>query len=499
MAEGVVPPPPWESKSVGIPPPPWESASTFDKMSVSERASKRLESIKSGPAKEQYDSAIRSADKDIATRRARVAKDAILAGGAALAAPATAGMSLVGAAAVMAAAGASASLVAEGVKAVMGSDETAKNIKDLAWTTGFDAATFAVSEAGGRAIGAFAKKVLPSMVMRSASKVARGEEALKNMSERTIYGLEGRLQASVGVSRETLDTDIAPLMRRAEARLAELPVGKGEFGEQFASKTSATEEVLGKMKAGLKAKADTPVLERQLRSAASRAEKAGEEVASRPQFGYDAAKRLKVKRDADALVSDIAKRLDAARGADSTKQPLDVLITIKGNVQQFAYEHSAYREGKVFKQMAQELDSTIRSQLKGDELTLYDHYNSIMRAKFDRTKALEFSNRYVNFFAKRMLGSAVGGGIGYEAGGIKGAVAGAAIGAATPTASAFILEKTLMHPKSALLLKKAVNTWIEGSEGEANLLARRAFVTAGVRSYIGDAIRAAQSASEAGQ
>lgn len=158
-------------------------------------------------------------------------------------------------------------------------------------------------------------------------------------------------------------------------------------------------------------------------------------------------------------------------------------------------------EAVIFKRLAEQLDQRIKVGLKGvgpEAENLYRKTNDLLIVQKERDAAVGLAENFVRSLAgKAVTGAGLGAGYGtYHGRSVPGALKGAAIGAAAGTAlavvppgvSALILERTMSHPNAAPLYRKAIGFFIEGREGEAANLARRAMAMAGARNIVKDAM-----------
>ena len=359
----------------------------------------------------------------------------------AAAAPFTGGMALLPALGTMAAAGAAGGALREGIKATGGSNEIPKSMGDLALTLGIDAATGAAGEGLGRGIGAVGKTLLPKLIVRSAAKAAQGRALLEDAFVQTRNKLYQTLQGATGVAPKI---DIEPALQTAYDSLAHLPRAGGQFGQRFGGMTPAGKEI----------------------------------------------------------VSAIESDLLLTGGSVANMQPLDGIIRAKSSLQRAAWQESglSVEEKNTFKSLANDLDKEIKKGLvqAGPEAqTLYQKSQDLMILERKRDLATDFAETAIRRLGgKAVVGGLVGGGAGYEKGGIggaiKGAAAGAAVGAAaaaTPRLSSLVLEQAMSHPEAVKILGKALDFAVKGEKGRASELALRAFVVAGARNTIKEAIR----------
>ena len=179
---------------------------------------------------------------------------------------------------------------------------------------------------------------------------------------------------------------------------------------------------------------------------------------------------------------------------------------MKGSLSQMAFKESGLNteERLIVKQLVEKLDKTLKVEMKGISPTaeaLYKKANDIMLVQKERSAAVQMAERAMQTMVGRATaGGLFGGGVGmYRTRGVAGAAEGAALGALAgagstipPKLTTLILEQTLSHPEAAQLYKKAIGFFVQGSEGEAVNLARRAMAMAGIR----ETIKAAKQSPE---
>lgn len=459
MAEGVVPPPPWEeeAKKKGIPPPPWEAPeSTFSRIEqlkakapkgeVARKARTHLTNIgmaQSAATQEQEEKNAYARAAGQAAEMLPFAAAAPFTGGVSLAA----GGGLVGATAaagLMGAAGLAGGLARIGVKSKMGSSEIPQTPKQVAAELGVDVATGMLGEATGRGIGKIFKEIIPKLVVRSAAKDQLGRTLLTQSFDQT------RQQLSQATSN--MHVDVTSSYLKFFDEMGTLPKGMGKLGKRL---TQLTEKE-------------------------------------------------------QAIFSDVAKDLNVAQGTVSNLQPLDALVEMRGRLNQIAWDKDVLtpRGQAILQRFADNLDNDIKAGLKGagpEAEALYAKANAIWKIQ----KRQEIGTKVVEDALQRMTtrgvyagtaGAAGGGYAGYRRGGVagaakgalEGAVAGAAIGASTaapPKISAWVLERLMAHPQASVQIKKAIDFYAKGESANAAAAASRAVTLAKIRNDIKEAIR----------
>lgn len=172
-----------------------DSGDTFSKMSVSQKAAKNKASIESGPAKEQYDQAIASADQNINESMDKFkggVRDAALLG----AGLATGGLALLPAAAIMGATGAGAKGIDLAVRKATGLGDVPQTAHDVALSLGIGAAEGVAAELGGRAALGLIKgagSLIGDMAVSAAASTSKGLDLVK----RYMFQVRGELSKTI--------------------------------------------------------------------------------------------------------------------------------------------------------------------------------------------------------------------------------------------------------------------------------------------------------------
>jgi hypothetical protein len=373
-----------------------------------------------------------------ATGTAALQKGAgLVAAGApgAVLAPFTAGQSLLPAMAMMGGAGLAGGALREGVERTLGS--TGKTGTELAKDLALDTFLGGVGEGAARGLATFAGSMIPKLVQRSAAKTETGQNLLEMAFTQGRQKLYDVAQAAGNPS-----VNVEGALRQAYDGLAKIPKGSGPVGQRFSGLTPKAAE----------------------------------------------------------LLQDIGDQLALAKGGVSSEQPLDALIRIKGSVSQAAWKEAtlAPEERQVFKTLAGKLDESLRPALKAaggdDAVGLLNDVNQIAKTQRQYSVGLDLMERALRSGAGRaaigaVTGGAYGGVRGGPTGAVEGAIGGAVAGAVTNLprqAATWALERAMNNPEAAQAMKNAINSYIGGREGQAGVLASRAFALSGVREHLKD-------------
>lgn len=444
------------------------------KTSVSQKAKERLASMIAGPAKAQFEKAQTSATQDIKRNITTAVGETAAMAPFAIAAPFTAGTSLGVGAAIMGGAGLVGGALREGIEAIGGKKQS---LQDLALTLGVDTAFGAGGEALGRGLS-LGKTLLPKLLERAAVRSDLG----KVLVEKQYAGIRSQLDQIVG--KRLVDVE-APL-RSAYRDLEKLPLGKGAFGEQFTGLTAEGEETATNIGASMRAKGEAAKLGQQIGKA-----KARQVRLENVQSGVTAASGISQR--GRELIKEMESRLEIVNGKIASRQPLDALIEIKGNLSQKAYKEFNVRERPIFRDLAGQLDQTIKRELAGnpEAAALYEAANEKGRTLFATTAVKTMAEKFIYSYGGRLAGfSAVGAGAGYYYGGrtplaaATGAAAGAGLSVGVPKLATLILQQTAAHPQAMAKLNQAVEFALKGDTRSEREMAERAFVMAGVRETI---------------
>ncbi len=464
MAEGVVPPPPWEQgKKTGPPPAPWETGqSEANTLTVSARAKERLDSMRRGPAAEQFQQAQASAEADITARQAK-ADAALQMLPFVLAAPFTGGLSLAARGAVMGGAGLAAAGGQEIREAQRGISKPGSSI--LA-SLGLGAGSGVAAELGGTLVAegvGWGMTALPKLIQRSAAMTEKGARQLKDAFTATREAL----YAEVG----NRPVDIGGPLREAYKRLEALPVGKAAFGEEFSELTPRAEMVSSKIKSGIDAEKKAAKLEKAITVAKARQVKL-ESVTS----GATAANEISQR--GREIIAELESQLEEVGLQKSSKQPLDALVRIKGRLNQLANTKEASpdtEEAKILQDFTGKLDATIRREIAGNPraTALYDQANSLMKVQKERDLSIGL--------AEKVLTKTIG----FMAGPFNTFAASTAL----PHLSTMALEKVLTNKMAVQTWQKALGLQAKGMVGAATEMATRAFKEAGVRESLRNSMK----------
>lgn len=462
VAEGVIPPPPWEQgKKTGTPPAPWETGQSASTLTVSDAARQRLESMKRGPALEQFQQAQASAEADITARQAK-ADAALQALPYVLAAPFTGGLSVPAAFAVMGGAGLASAAGQEIREAQRGYNKSAGAIlASLGLGTGAGLTAEAGSQIVTRGIG-WGMTSLPKLVIRSAASTEKGAKQLSD----AFVATRQALYSEVG----SRPVDISGPLEDAYERLRGLPVGKGAFGEQFSNLTARAEETAGNIGASITAEKKAAKLQRAIGIAKARQAKL-ETVSS----GQTAAREISQR--GREIIADLEAKLGEVGSQKASHQPLDALIRERGNLNQLANHDPSLNpeEQKILQDLAGGLDATIRREIRGNPRAteLYNLQNMLYRVQMERDASITLAEKVMRK------------GIGIFTGGFKGF----AVDTAMPHLSTMALDKVLNNKVAAPLWMKAVGAYSKGATAAAMQLATQAFKEAGVKESFQDSMR----------
>lgn len=429
------------------------AASTFDKMSISQKAKERLASMKSGPAQAQYEKAQASATQDIATLKGRGYGTLAAAAPFALA-PLTGGLSLAGEAAALGGLGLAGGIARESIKSGLGSSEVPKG-GDLALALGVDAIAGASGPFVSRGL-MLGKTLLPKILDRVAARSDAGKAALLTKFTETRNALYDAInQAAIPkppagavvpygqTQTGSVFVDVERPMREAYAKIARLPRAKGAF--------------------------------------------LGGETQLTPEAGQ--------------IIRDIEQDLNLQVGIGQM-QPLDGLVRAKGNFQQKIYNSRTINseERKIFQKLAEDLHGIIKTETKAlgpEPAALYDKVNELGITLNKATVANTIAEKFINTYTGRLaVGATLGAGEGYRRGGsptsaAMGAAMGGGAALGVPRLAALILQQTMSHPKAASQLSRALDFAIKGDNASAREISERAFAMAGVRETIKEALKQA--------
>lgn len=436
-------------------------ASTFDKMPVREKASQRLESIRSGPAREQFEQAQASAEEDIAAHRAKSDK-AFEMLPFVLAAPFTGGLSLYARLALMGGAGLAAAGGQKIREAQRGEKTSLSGVLaslGLGVGSGVTAEIFGTTVAEGIGWGL---TTLPKLIQRAAASTEQGARQLTD----AFVATRQALYQEVG----NKPVDIGGPLKEAYRRLRALPVGKAAFGEQFSKLTSEAEETAGNIGAGITAEKRAAKLQKAIAVAKARQAKL-ETVTS----GQKAAKEI--SQGGREIIADLESRLEMTGTEISSKQPLDALIREKGNLNQKANKSKVMNdeEKKILQDLTGKLDAIIRREIASNPraTALYDQSNEIMKVQMSRDLSLTLSEKALKYT------------VGVLGGGIKGM----AVRAMAPNISVMALQKVLTNKLAVRTWQKALALEAKGAFAGALNLAAQAFKQAGVGESLKDSTR----------
>ncbi len=349
---------------------------------------------------------------------------------AALAAPATGGMSLLPALGTMAGAGVAGGVLREGSEALIGGEK--KSASELATNLGIDAVTGMVLEGGGRAVGGFVKGMIPKMIMKSGVRSELGAKVLQ-----TAYANTSRdLFAAVGGKH----VDITGDLLKAYDELITIPKGTGKVGQRFGQLSPKAQEVLSDIHGDLN-------------------------IAS---GGIHAQQPL------DGLIR-IRGKLNQFAWKEAELDPLEAE----------AFQNLSGELNKTIK--------AATKTVSPEAAALYDKANGFMTIIKQKDIATTFAKRFIGYTARHMLYAGAGGYAGYRTGGATGAVVGAAAGASldavSPQVSGWILDQVMNNKGAAGLMKQAINAATAGKRGEATALSTRAFMQADVAPKLKEVLR----------
>ncbi len=441
-------------------------------ISVSDAAKQRLESMKRGPAKKQYEQAQESASKDIKRSVSTAAGETLAMAPFAIAAPFTAGASLPMGAAIMGGAGLAGGAIREGIEAIGGKRQSTT---ELLTSLGVDTVTGMLGEGIGRGLGLVTKTVLPRLILRSAARADGGQAVLDQLVFNTRRDLEKEIEtyAMAGVERPVTSdaTALVPSkMRPAGQRLIS---GARNVDPPIVSKTGTYWVDAGR-----------PIKE------------AFDKITAQPQAAGEFGRRFSgMSPKAAEIVRGIEKDINLNNGSISNMQRLDHLVEIKGRLNQFAWaDEGLTRDEKViFKNLAGDVDSVVRDALKDvgpKAQELYKRANDVWKIQRETNVATKLAEKSVAAWLRRKaVGAGIGGAYGYYAGGgPAGAVTGAAIGVgmdvAAPKLAKLAVEQVMAHPEGAVMMKNAVRFFLQGDQPKGAALAARALAMAGVRNTV---------------
>ncbi len=475
MAEGVIPPPPWEEKAKekGVPPPPWES--TFSRIDELKATAPQGAVAKHAQTNLRNMALQRSAEtqgREETQAYGRFASTMLKGGAVTAATLATGGLALGPALTLMGGVGLASSLAGTGIEEATG---THKSLKSRAVETAVDTALAPFGEGVGRGIGFVGKTLIPKLASETATQSTMGKALFENMYEETSQQLFSTVRQSVSktgaVGNPTVN--VGQPLTKFYQELENLPQGRGLFGRRFTPPTPKTAEVMGDVKEGLKAAAAKPKLEAGLTKAKELVEKTGfikeglqqEEVMGAADWADKLKSAIGSSQRAEALMAKLEAKLNTVNGQISTRQPLDALIEIKRSVQQFAYQEKTLGrlERPILKRLALGLDDSLRNAIAKtgpraqEAADLYNKTNKIVMLQIKADAATDVAR----FLIKRTVMGGVGGFVGHEVGGTKGAEYGALAALAAPDISALVLGHIAAHPKAAVIMRGAVDAFME--------------------------------------
>ncbi len=441
--------------------------STANTLTVSERATKRLDSMRRGPAKQQFEQAQASADSDIAGMRAK--SDAALQMlPFVLAAPFTGGLSLAGSSAIMGGAGLAAAGGQEIREAQRGISKPGSSI--LA-SLGLGVGSGVTAELGGALVAegvGWGMTALPKLIQRSAAMTEKGARQLND----AFVATRQALYAEVG----NRPVDIGKELREAYKRLEALPVGKAAFGEEFSELTPRAATVSSKIESGLNAEQKAAKLNKALTVARARQTKL-ESVTSGARAADEISQRGR------EIIAELEGQLEHVNTQISSSQPLDALIRIKGRLNQLANKEPSLdtEEAKILQDFTGKLDFKIRQAIRGDPrgsgntraLALYDQANELMKVQKERDLTIGL--------AEKVLKKTIG----FMAGPFNTFAASTAL----PHLSTMALEKVLTNKIAVQTWQKALALQAKGMAGAATEMATRAFKEAGVRESLRNSMK----------